>query len=72
MSDLISQTLRCIQEDDWDQVRLNLHPYLHWTRLDGGHIRGRKNVLAMLKDDPVTARPSSSELRDNQIYRWTE
>lgn len=56
---------------DWNLVRLLLHPYLHWTDLEGTTTRGREQVLAMLKQAtriPPEAR--SIELRDGQIYRW--
>jgi hypothetical protein len=56
---------------DWNLVRLLLHPYLHWTDLDGFTTRGRDQVLDMLQRAvraPAEAR--SVELRDGQIYRW--
>ncbi len=55
---------------DWANLRLMLHPYLHWTEADGGVLRGRNNVLAMLERVDVPAPPSAVGLRDGQIYRW--
>ena len=49
-----------------------LHPYLHWTRHDGGVIRGRTNVLTYLQGTPRVGLPAGCELRDAQIYRWIE
>lgn len=54
----------------WDIVRLMLHPYLHWTFPDGQIVRGRTRALALLRAGVVPPRPSSVELRDEQIYRW--
>ena len=55
---------------DWESLRLMLHPYVRWT--DGGtSIRGRTKVMAHLRVHPVDRPPSSWELRDGQIYRWT-
>ena len=59
-------------EQDLDRLRLLLHPYLHWTRPDGSLVRGRTKVLAMLDSLDPPARPAAYELRDDQIYRWTE
>ena len=65
------RALVAIESRDWDQLRLLLHPYVHWTEADGTTIRGRTRVLAMLAGAPCAAhRPSSVELRDGQIYRW--
>lgn len=56
---------------DWNLVRLLLHPYLHWTDLEGTTTRGREQVLAMLKQATrIPAAARSIELRDGQIYRW--
>ena len=69
--DEAERALEAIENQDWDQLRLLLHPYLHWTGADGNTIRGRTKVLAMLATVPSAAvRPSSVELRDGQIYRW--
>ncbi len=57
---------------DWDELRLLLHPYLHWTSSDGRTIRGRRNVLAYLAATRSAGSPTEYELRDAQIYRWTE
>jgi hypothetical protein len=54
-----------------DQVKLLLHPYLHWTDTDGVTLRGRTNVLRWLFSQQVRlAAPARFELRDGQIYRW--
>ena len=73
MDDVAEQVYQSIVEQDWDVVRLLLHPYLHWTGPDDVTIRGRTNVLAMLTErQRPPERPASVELRDNQIYRWRE
>jgi hypothetical protein len=57
----------------WDELKLMLHPYLHWTRDDGVTLRGRTNVLLWLASQPTEVRPPARvELRDEQIYRrWS-
>ena len=62
--------LKAILREDGEDLRLLLHPYLHWTREDGTVLRGRRNVLAMLQSADPPALPSRVELRDGQVYRW--
>ena len=69
--DEAERAIAAIESRDWELLRVLLHPYLHWTGVDGNTIRGRTKVLAMLAATPGAAhRPSSVELRDRQIYRW--
>ena len=69
--DEAERAITAIESQDWDRLRMLLHPYLHWTAADGNTIRGRTKVLAMLAATPdAVHRPSSVELRDGQIYRW--
>lgn len=65
-----SAVLDAIDAGQWDIVRLMLHPYLHWTSATGETVRGRTQVLAFLQAGPPPPRPTSVELRDDQIYRW--
>jgi hypothetical protein len=69
---LVAAALVAIERQDWDRLRPTLHPYLHWTAADGARLRGRVKVLAMLATSPISAAPSDFEIRDGQIYRWTE
>jgi hypothetical protein len=55
---------------DLASLRPLLHPYLHWTQ-HGVTTRGRTNVLARVAADPVADPPTSYELRDGQVYRWS-
>jgi hypothetical protein len=57
---------------DWNELRLMLHPYLHWTAADGSRIRGRSKVIARLQNAAPPEEPVAVELRDAQIYRWHE
>jgi uncharacterized protein DUF4440 len=57
---------------DWDELRVLLHPYLHWTTADGTRLRGRTKVMELLQAGPLPAAPITVELRDGQIYRWRE
>jgi hypothetical protein len=65
----VRRVLVAIEQQDWQALRLLLHPYLHWTQPEGRVIRGRNKVLAYLKSRRVGA-PTQYELRDGQIYRW--
>jgi hypothetical protein len=70
MDDLVRQVVEAVERRDWEPLRRVLHPYLHWTE-DGVTVRGRQKVLARLADRPVVCAPTSYELRDGQVYRWT-
>jgi hypothetical protein len=74
MDEVAERAYQTMVDRDWATLRPLLHPYLHWTRPDGGvTIRGRTKVLAMLTERHIPpARPASVELRDNQVYRWRE
>jgi hypothetical protein len=67
---MVQNVLDAVERRDWDLVRAVLHPYLHWQE-PGVTIRGRRNVIDRLALPPPPAPPSSVELRDGQIYRWT-
>jgi hypothetical protein len=71
MDQIVVEALDAIARDDRAALIQLLHPYLHWT--EGGRtIRGRNNVFARLASGPPPAPPASCELRDGQIYRWTD
>jgi hypothetical protein len=70
VEDVVGRAVEAASARDWEGLRPLLHPYLHWTRPDGGTIRGRRNVLAHLAAEPPPAPPEAVELRDGQIYRW--
>ena len=58
-----------IDAEEWDQARLLLHPYLHFT--DGAvRLRGRTQVLRHLRVAATPKPPTQVEIRDDQIYRW--
>jgi hypothetical protein len=57
---------------DWDALRLLLHPYLHWTTAEGTRVRGRTNVMERLQNAAPPGEPYAVELRDGQVYRWQE
>lgn len=69
---VVGEAYAAMAERDVERLRLLLHPYLHWTRPDGRVVRGRTKVLALLTTMGRPARPAAYELRDDQIYRWTE
>ena len=62
--------LDAVAAEDWEAVRLALHPYLHWEEPGAPPVRGRTRVLERLRDGPPPAPPRSVELRDGQVYRW--
>jgi hypothetical protein len=67
---IVQDVLEAVERQDWAGLKPLLHPYLHW-REPGVAIRGRTKVLARLAEPPPPAPPSSYELRDGQVYRWT-
>jgi hypothetical protein len=69
--DAIGQDLLdAVERGDWTTVKSLLHPYLHWKE-PGVTLRGRTNVLGRLAESPPPSPPSTVDLRDGQIYRWT-
>lgn len=70
MTDPAHDLLAALAADDWDAARLVLHPYVRWQTAGGATIRGRTNVLGLLREQPGPDLPASIELRDGQIYRW--
>jgi hypothetical protein len=68
----VEAALEGMERQDRDRLRTILHPYIRWTLADGSLMRGRLKVLAMLAASSAQAAPSAPELRDGQIYRWTE
>jgi SnoaL-like protein len=67
---IVHDVLDAVERGDWATVKALLHPYLHW-REPGVALRGRTKVLARLAESPPPSPPSTVELRDGQIYRWT-
>jgi len=68
--EVAARVLRAVRDGDTAFLALALHPYLHWTE-PGVKLRGRTRVLAHLAAGGSTAEPTSCELRDGQVYRWT-
>ncbi len=70
---LVERVLTAVADHDRPVLQQLLHPYLHWT-LDGVTTRGRNRVLALLDTTGRSGArrpPTSVELRDGQVYRWT-
>ncbi|HEU5484244.1 MAG TPA: hypothetical protein VFU98_05000 [Microlunatus sp.] len=66
---LAERVVAAVAADTVADVRLVLHPYLHWSE-HGQTLRGRTTVLTMLESRPTLDPPVRVELRDGQIYRW--
>jgi hypothetical protein len=72
MEDVVRRAHEAMRARNWDDLRLLLHPYLHWASSDGRTVRGRIKVMAMLAERDPLLWPTSVEVRDDQIYRWRE
>jgi hypothetical protein len=59
-----------IDRRDWPTARELLHPYLHWREGDTV-LRGRRVVLEHLEGVPTPRPPTTVEVRDGQVYRWS-
>lgn len=68
---MVQRALDALSRGDAAAMRELVHPYVHYSRSDGRVIRGRSRMLTEL-DGALPAAPASIELRDGQIYRWTE
>jgi hypothetical protein len=71
MDATVRRALDALTAGDEHEIREALHPYLHWTRVDGSIVRGRTKMLDALAG-ALPGEPAEVELRDGQIYRWTE
>jgi hypothetical protein len=71
MDSVVSDVVAAAARQDWDTLRLKLHPYVRWKLASGKTLNGRNAVLAMLAKSPPPRQPAAYELRDGQIYRWT-
>lgn len=73
LPDLPAPTARAwslLDAGELGEARPLLHPYLHWV--DGGlALRGRDTVLRHLRAHPRPRPPTSVEIRDGQVYRWS-
>jgi hypothetical protein len=71
MDAMVRRALDALAARDEHAIREALHPYLHWTLRDGSVVRGRTKMLDALAG-ALPGEPVEVELRDGQIYRWTE
>lgn len=71
-SEIVREVLVAIEAEDWERLKPLLHPYLHWTDGSGDTLRGRSQVLAWLREAGRVVPPGACELRDGQVYRWTQ
>ena len=68
----MSTVLDAIERRDWERLARLLHPEVHWTTAVEEHLRGRREVIARLAQDPPPAPPAFHELRDERIVRWID
>ena len=59
-----------IDQSDWARLSPLLHPHLHWQDRSTV-LRGRLDVLSHLRSVPTPRPPTTVEVRDGQIHRWT-
>lgn len=70
-NEVILRVIEAVTAGRWDNAKLLLHPYLHWTQENGLTRRGRSNVLRWLvARQRELVPPERFELRDGQVYRW--
>lgn len=59
-----------LDQSDWADLGPLLHPHVHWQ--DRSIVlRGRLNVLSHVRSVPTPRPPTSVEIRDGQVYRWS-
>lgn len=59
-----------IDESDWARLSPLLHPDVHWQDRSVV-LRGRLDVLSHLRQVPTPRPPTSVEVREGQVLRWT-
>jgi hypothetical protein len=68
----VGDVLATIERRDWTRLERLLHPSVHWTTAVEEDLRGARQVIARLAEDPVPAPPAWHELRDGRIIRWID
>ena len=58
MDDVVETVLSASRKEDWETVRSQLHPYLHWYDARR-EVRGRNNVLKLLQRASLLIAPSA-------------
>lgn len=59
-----------LDRSDWASLAELLHPDVNWQDRKLS-LRGRLDVLSHLRSVPTPRPPTSVEVRDGQIYRWS-
>jgi hypothetical protein len=68
----VCDVLATIERRDWSRLERLLAPEVHWTTAIEEHLYGRREVIALLTDDPPPAPPAFHEVRDGLIVRWID
>lgn len=68
----MSEVLAAIERRDWARLERLLHPRVHWTTAAEEDLRGPREVIGCLANDPPPAPPAFHEVSGGQIIRWIE
>jgi hypothetical protein len=68
----VCDVLDAIELRRWERLASLLHPEIHWTTAAEEDLRGPREVIARLSNDPPPAPPSFHEVRDGLMYRWID
>ena len=68
---LVAAVRDSVERGDRAVLRRVLHPYVRWTSA-GTTTFGRTRVLALLAERRAAGEPVAVEVRNGQVYRWSE
>ena len=60
MNDVVTSVLEAATTRNWDEVKLLLHPYLHWSDHDDVTLRGPYERAALARRQADAARASGT------------
>jgi hypothetical protein len=69
---IVQKAIDALARRDWRLLKTLLHPYLQWTDSARHRRRGRAKIMTWLEMRSSSGPPISYEVRDRQIYRWTD
>lgn len=69
---VVGNILTLIERQDWDRLRRDVAPDIHWTTGIEEQLHGIDEVLACLQSDPVPGPPAYHEVRDGLLVRWID
>lgn len=68
----VGNILTLIERRDWESLRRDISPDIHWTTAIEEQLHGIDALIACLRSDPVPGPPAYHEVRDGLLVRWID